>query len=269
MVATPPNEEQLIGDLIVDTKELLRGIKEFQAVNAAEARGRPREAHNKRDHSRHRPRSPPSKRPTSVLKLVARYKGIAERFLARLAETEKRETQQLKRHGPDIQERETLEEATPEQETPEQETPEHEVSALPSQGHVAGQIPTERRLSKRRTGNSDLRFPCLPPQLGKNMVATIHQARTALLCHNVDERGYLILQVQECWDASELAQLLRGAEALDRDEIKGFALAQGDADCLHARVAADVSLNLCEMEGFDEACVSQQPKEDPPAAFNT
>jgi hypothetical protein len=31
--------------------------------------------------------------------------------------------------------------------------------------------------------------------------------------------------VQKRWDASELAQLLRGAEALDRDETKGFALA--------------------------------------------
>ncbi|KAF2843922.1 hypothetical protein T440DRAFT_86989 [Plenodomus tracheiphilus IPT5] len=44
------------------------------------------------------------------------------------------------------------------------------------------------------------------------MVATIQQARTALRCHNFDERRYLIPQVQKRWDASELAQLLRGAE---------------------------------------------------------
>lgn len=94
------------------------------------------------------------------------------------------------------------------------------------------------------------------------MVATIQQARKRLRCHNVDERGYLILQVQKRWDALKLAQLLRGAEALCRDEIKGFALARGDADCLHAQVATDIPLNLCEMEGFGEACVSQQPKEE-------
>ena len=55
------------------------------------------------------------------------------------------------------------------------------------------------------------------------MVITIQQARKSLRCHNVDERGYLILQVQHRWDASELTQLLRGAETLDRDDIKGFA----------------------------------------------
>jgi hypothetical protein len=80
------------------------------------------------------------------------------------------------------------------------------------------------------------------------MVVTIQQARKALRCHNVDERGYLILQVQYRWDASELTQLLRGGEALDPGEIKDFALAQGDADCLHAQVAADTALNLRDME---------------------
>jgi hypothetical protein len=49
---------------------------------------------------------------------------------------------------------------------------------------------------------------------------------------------------------------------LDRDEIKGFALAQGDANCLHAQVAADISLNLCDVEGFSEAGVYEQPKEE-------
>jgi hypothetical protein len=49
---------------------------------------------------------------------------------------------------------------------------------------------------------------------------------------------------------------------LDRDEIKGFALAQGDADCLHAQVAVEISLNLCDMEGFSEASVSEQPEEE-------
>jgi hypothetical protein len=132
---------------------------------------------------------------------------------------------------------------------------------LSSQGHV-DQIPAERRLSKRRTGGSNLRFPCLLSQLRKNMVITIQQARKALYCHNVDERGYLILQVQQRWDASELTQLLRSAEALDRDENEGFALAQGDAGCLHAQVAADTALNLCDMGEFSEASVSQQPEED-------
>jgi hypothetical protein len=132
---------------------------------------------------------------------------------------------------------------------------------LSNRGHV-DQILMERRLSERRTGGSNLRFPCLISQLRKNIVITIQQAQQALPCHNVDKRGYLILQVQHRWDASELTQLLRGAETLERDEMKSFALARGDAGCLHAQVAANTPLNFCDMEGFSEACVSQQPKED-------
>jgi hypothetical protein len=94
------------------------------------------------------------------------------------------------------------------------------------------------------------------------MVATIELTRKTLSCHSVDERGYIILHVQKPWDASELTQLLRGAEALDWDEIKGFALTQGDADCLHTQVATDISLDVCDLEEFSEACVSQQPKEE-------
>jgi hypothetical protein len=78
------------------------------------------------------------------------------------------------------------------------------------------------------------------------MITVIQQAQKALKCHDVDECGYLILQVQHRWDASELTLLLCGGEAVGQDEIKGFALAQGDADCLHAQVAADISLDLCE-----------------------
>ncbi|KAI0570582.1 JmjC domain-containing protein [Pyrenophora tritici-repentis] len=94
------------------------------------------------------------------------------------------------------------------------------------------------------------------------MVATIQQAREQLNRHNVNERGYLILEVQKCRDVSKLTQLLRAAETLDQDEIKGFTLTQGDADCLHAHVAAEISLDLCDIEGFNEAFVSHQPKEE-------
>jgi hypothetical protein len=45
-----------------------------------------------------------------------------------------------------------------------------------------------------------------------------------------------------------------------RDEIKGFKLARGASDCLHARVARDVSLSLQDFQGFSEARASLQPK---------
>jgi hypothetical protein len=131
-------------------------------------------------------------------------------------------------------------------------------------------------MSERRIEGSNLRFLYRLSQLRKNMVATIQRARKTLQCYDVDKRGYLILQVRHHWDTSELTQLLRGAQALGRDEIKGFALAQGDADCLHAQVAADISLDLCDVDGSSAAGVSQQFKEEfeewiasPPTAFDT
>ncbi|KAF1937879.1 hypothetical protein EJ02DRAFT_447161 [Clathrospora elynae] len=86
------------------------------------------------------------------------------------------------------------------------------------------------------------------------------EARDKLLLQNANERGYLILEVQETWDASELTKLLRTAKAPSRDEIKGFKLARGTSDCLHAQVARNISLSLWDLEGFSEARVFLQPK---------
>jgi hypothetical protein len=237
MAARRPFDDESIDALIAAAKQLVQQLEEVKSA----------EAHHERAHSRPRPTSASSKQSISKSDLAATFKVIVKEAQARLAKLGEVETHEPETHEP---------------ETHEQKTHEQEVSVLLSQGHVIDQILTERRLSERRTEGSDLRFSCLLSQLGKNMVVTIQQAREALRCHNVDERGYLILQVQHRWDASGLTQLLRGGEALDRDEIKGFALAQGDADCLHAQVATDTPLNLCDMEGFGEACVSQQPKEE-------
>jgi hypothetical protein len=92
------------------------------------------------------------------------------------------------------------------------------------------------------------------------MVGTIQEARHKLFPQDVQERGYLILEVQETWDALELTKLLRTAKAPRRDEIKGFKLVQGPSDCLHARVARDIPLSLRDFEGFSEARMSSQPK---------
>jgi hypothetical protein len=94
------------------------------------------------------------------------------------------------------------------------------------------------------------------------MVGTIQEAQDALLLQNVNERGYLILEVQATWDALELTKFLRTAKAPGRDEIKGFKFAQGTSGCLHAQVARDISLSLQDLEGFSEARVSLQPKMD-------
>ncbi|EDU46075.1 conserved hypothetical protein [Pyrenophora tritici-repentis Pt-1C-BFP] len=205
-------------------------------------------AHNERAHGQPRSRRASLTHSISKSDLAATFKAIVEKARSELAKLGELETN----------EQETQAQETQEQETQEQETQEPELLALSSHGQVGDQIPAEWR----RIESSNLRFPCSHSQLGKNMVATIQQAREKLNRHNVNERGYLILEVQKCWDVSELTQLLRAAEALDRDEIKGFTLTQGDADCLHAHVAPDISLDLCDIEGFNEACVSHQPKEE-------
>ena len=256
MAARHPSDSESIDALLAAAKQLVRQLEEVKSA----------EAHHERAHSRPRPRNASSKQSICKSDLAAAFKAIVKEAQAQLTKLGELETREVEGHEPEereaeTQERQIHERETHERETQERETHEQEVSALPRQGHV-DQIPIERRLSERRTGDYNLRFPCLLSQLRKNMVVAIQDARHALRCHNVDERGYLILQVQHRWDASELTQLLRGAQASDRDEIKGFALAQGDADCLHAQVAADTSLNLCDMEGFSEACASQQPKEN-------
>jgi hypothetical protein len=204
MVARRPSEYESIDRAIAAAKQLVRQLEEVRSAEAHDE--------HEHEHDRRRPRSTSSKRSISKSDLEATFRAIVKEAQAQLAKLGELETHDL---VPELEGRV--------QPTQEQPTHEQEVSVLLSQGHVVDQIPTERRLSERRTEGSDLRFSCLLSQLRKNMVVTIQQARKALRCHNVDERGYLILQVQHRWDASELTQLLRGAETLDRDDIKGFA----------------------------------------------
>jgi hypothetical protein len=108
------------------------------------------------------------------------------------------------------------------------------------------------------------------------MVGTIQEARHKLVHQDINERGYLILEVQETCDALELTKVLQTAKAPGRDEIKGFKLTRGASNSLHARAAKDISLNLRDFEGFSEARMAPQPKMEfeewianPPTAFNT
>jgi hypothetical protein len=97
------------------------------------------------------------------------------------------------------------------------------------------------------------------------MVATIQEARDELVLRDVNERGYLTLEVQKTWDALKLTELLRTTKPPGRDEIKGFNLAQGTSDCLHARVARNISLNLQDLEGFSQTF--QQASQVKPAGW--
>jgi hypothetical protein len=92
------------------------------------------------------------------LDLAATFKAIVKEAQARLIELGEIETHEPETHEPEIH---------------EQETYEREVSVLLSQGYVVDQIPTERRLSGRRTGGSNLPFLCPLSQLRKNIVITI------------------------------------------------------------------------------------------------
>ncbi|RMZ74108.1 transcription factor jumonji [Pyrenophora seminiperda CCB06] len=257
MTAQRPFENESIDALIEAAKRLLRQLEEVKSAGA----------HDKRAHGRPRPRRASSTQSISKSDLAATFKAIVEKARSELAklgepETNEQDIQEQETQAQETQAQETQVQETQAQDTQEQDTQEPELLVLSSHGQVGDQISVERWLSECRTEDSNLRFPCMHSQLGKNMVATIQQAREKLNRHNVNERGYLILEVQKYWDVSELTQLLRAAEALDRDEIKGFTLSQGDVDCLHAHVAAEISLDLCDIEGFNDACVSHQPKEE-------
>jgi hypothetical protein len=161
----------------VAAKKLVRQLEEVRSA----------EAYDEHDHGRPRPRSTSSKRSISKSDLAATFKAIVKEAQAQLANLGELETHEPERHEPETQVQQTQM-----QQTKEQQTKEQGVSVLSSQGHV-GQISTERQLSERRTGGSNLRFPCPLSQLRKNMVVTIQKARKVLRCHNVDERGYIIL----------------------------------------------------------------------------
>ncbi|CAN9185976.1 unnamed protein product [Alternaria alternata] len=205
MAARHPSDSESIDALLAAAKQLVRQLEEVKSA----------EAHYERAHSRPGPRSASSKQSICKSDLAAAFKAIVKEAQAQLTKLGELKTREVEGHEPEereakTQERQTHERETHKRETQERETYEQGVLALPRQGHV-DQTPTERRLSERRTGDYNLRFPCLLSQLGKNIVVAIQDARHALRCYNVDERGYLILQVQHRWDASELTQLLRGA----------------------------------------------------------
>jgi hypothetical protein len=144
-----------------------------------------------------------------------------------------------------------------EQERHAHEIQEHEIQEeIHEQENLAGY----QQLSEQNERALNLRFPCRPSQLGKNLVGTIQEALQKLVSQDVNDRGYLILEVQETWDALELSKLLRTAKAPGRDEIKGFKLARGASNSLHARVVKEISLSLRDFEGFSEARMSPQPK---------
>ena len=135
------------------------------------------EAHHERAHSRPRLRSASSKQSICKSDLAATFKAIIKEAQAQLTKLGELETREVEGHEPEereaeTQERQIHERETHERETQERETHEQEVSALPRQGHV-DQTPTERRLSERRTGDYNLRFPCLLSQLRKNIVVAI------------------------------------------------------------------------------------------------
>jgi hypothetical protein len=180
MVARHPSDNESIDALIAAAKQLVRQLEEVSSA----------EAHDEHDHDRRRPRSTSSKRSISKSDLAVTFKAIVKEAQAQPAKLGELETHESERHEP-----ETHEPETQEQQTHERETHKQEVSLLLSQRYV-DQTPTERRLLEYRTEGSNLRLPCLLSQLRKNVVVTIQQARKALHCHNVDERGYLILQVQ-------------------------------------------------------------------------
>jgi hypothetical protein len=180
MVARHPSDNESIDALIAAAKQLVRQLEEVSSA----------EAHDEHDHDRRRPRSTSSKRSISKSDLAVTFKAIVKEAQAQPAKLGELETHESERHEP-----ETHEPETQEQQTHERETHKQEVSLLLSQRYV-DQTPTERRLLEYRTEGSNLRLPCLLSQLRKNVVVTIQQARKALHCHNVDERGYFILQVQ-------------------------------------------------------------------------
>jgi hypothetical protein len=251
--------------MISDTKELLRQLEEVESAIT----------HHERAQGGAKQRAA-AKQLIDKTKFLAIFREISQKAQAYIARFEKQETHHNESHHEthhNESHHETHHETHDEtHEEPHDETHEEPHEDIHEEPHedIHEDIhngPRKQRssvghraLSERGTRALDLRLPCQLSQLGRNMVSTIQEARDKLLLQDVNERGYLILEVQETWDASELTKLLHTAKAPGRDEIKGFKLARGTSDCLHAQVARNISLSLQDIEGFSEARASLQPK---------
>jgi hypothetical protein len=277
MTRRPLAESVSISSIISDTKELLRQLEEVESVIT----------HHQRAPSGAKRRAT-AKQPIDKTRFIAIFKEISQKAQAYITRFEEQETRDDETHETrDDETHETRDDETHEShveethKTPDDETPDEIPNETPDEtpDEIPNETPDEtpdethveetdkqrdsaghRGLSECSTRALDLLFPCQLSQLGINMVGTIQEARDKLVLQDVNERGYLILEVQGTWDPLELTTLLRTAKAPGRDEIKGFKLAQGTSGCLHARVARNIPLSLQDLEGFNEARGSLQPK---------
>ena len=243
MTSRRPLESDSLDSLLSAARELVQQLENVRSAGT----------HHERAPGRRRRRAT-QEQSVDKTRFTAIFRAISEKALAYIKKLEEQEL-----HG-----QETHEETPAEsQEETHAETHEQTPAAPHEEIHAETPEQTPERhqgLSECNAKASNLRFPCNLAQLGKNMVATIQEALLKLVPQDVNDRGYLILDVQETWDALELTKLLRSAKAPGCDEIKGFKLARGASDCLHAQVTRDISLSLPNFEGFSEARMSPQPE---------
>jgi hypothetical protein len=102
---------------------------------------------------------------------------------------------------------------------------------------------------------SPARFPCTLDDMGSNMVSTVLKAREALGAQAVDERGYLLLDIEMSWDDAELYQLVRTSTLPTNVSgiVKGFQLNRGGTGFVHATVDEDATLDLSAFEDLRNA----------------
>ena len=239
------SESVSISSIISDTRDLLRRLEEVEPVIK----------HHERVQGGGKRRAA-AKQPIDKKRFIAIFREISQKAQAYIARFEEQETHDDETHDDEphddethkTRDEETLNNKTHEtpddDETPDDETPNETPNETPHETPHKTPHKTHVEETHNSTRALEIRFPCQLSQLGINMVGTIQEARDKLVLQDVNERGYLILEVQGTWDPLELTKLLRTAKAPGRDEIKGFNYAQGTSGCLHARVARNISLSL-------------------------
>jgi hypothetical protein len=204
MTTHRPSESESLDSLINAAKEFVRQLERVKLAGT----------HHERAQGRPRQKATP-KPSIDKTRFLAVLRAISKRVQAYIAKLEEQESYE------ETQEQEAHRQEMHEQERHAHEIQEHEIQEeIHEQENLAGY----QQLSERNERALNLRFPCRPSQLGKNLVGTIQEALQKLVSQDVNDRGYLILEVQETWDALELTKLLRTAKAPGRDEIKGLNL---------------------------------------------
>jgi hypothetical protein len=165
MTSHRPSESESLDSLINAAKELVRQLERIKLAGT----------HYERAQGRPRQRATP-KPSIDKTRFIAALRAIYKRAQAYIAKLEEQETYE-----------ETHEQEAHRQEMHEQEIHAHEIQEHETQEEIHEQenLAGYQQLSERNERALNLRFPCIPSQLGKNLVGTIQNALQKLVSQDV------------------------------------------------------------------------------------